>query len=135
MIRNLLAAFVAALVLLTGSLAHARYNDHSIGRWEKLGEKSVRLMGERDSLHVNKGPYTKLRFSVHDRAVNFQRVFVEFGNGERVEIEVRDRIHAGGQSRVIDLPGRARNIKKIIFWYKTAPGNLERAKVTVWARR
>lgn len=133
MFRNFLAAVVAVFTLLAGTAAEAR-ND-KIGRWENLGTKSVRLIGDRDSFHINKGPYTKIRFSVHERAVDFQKVFVEFGNGQRIEIPVRERIYAGGQTRVIDLPGHARNIKKIVFWYKTAPGSFERAKVSIWARR
>ncbi len=133
--RNIFTALVAVFVLLIGTTAHARNDGKSFGRWEQLGSKSVNLLGDRDSLHINRGPYTKLRFSVHQRAVEFQKVFVEFGNGDRIEVPVRERIHAGGQTREIDLPGRARHIKKIVFWYKTAPGSLERAKVTVWARR
>jgi hypothetical protein len=88
-----------------------------------------------DVVSVFIGPYNKLRLSVHKRAVQFSRVFVEFRNGDRIEVPVRERIHAGGQSRVIDLPGRGRYIKKVILWYKTAPGTLERAQVAVWARR
>lgn len=133
MFRQCLIAFITLLTLVFSVPAHA--GSKQLDRWENLGSKSVRLIGDRDSIHVNRGPYTKLRFSVHERAVEFQRVFVEFGNGDRVELAVRERIQAGGQTRVIDLPGQARHIKKIVFWYKTAPGSLDRAKVAVWARR
>ncbi|MBE9609541.1 hypothetical protein [Chitinilyticum piscinae] len=133
MFRKCLIACLTLLSLSLASVAEARNDNH--GRWDNLGSKSVRLIGDRDSIHVNRGPYTKLRFSVHERAVEFQRVFVEFSNGDRIEVPVRDRIHAGGQTRAIDLPGHARHIKKIVFWYKTAPGSLERAKVSVWGRR
>lgn len=136
MIRNLFAMFAAVLMLTLGSGVEARNDKQSIGRWDRLGTTSVRLINERDSIHVsNNTPYKKLKFSVHDRAVEFDRVFVEFGNGERVEVPVRQLIRAGGETREIDLPGRARYIKKIVFYYKTAPGSLERAKVVVWGRR
>lgn len=135
MFRYCFAIFSALALLVSGANANAKLHDKNIGRWEKLGSQSVRLIGDRDSIHVNRGPYTKLRFSVHERAVEFQRVFVVFKNGDRIEVPVRERIHAGGQTRVIDLPGRARHIEKITFWYKTAPGSLQRATVSVWGRR
>lgn len=135
MIRNVFALIAAVMMLTLGSVAQAR-NDNSIGRWDEIGSAKVSLGNERDSIRVNsRTPYSKLRFSVHDRAVEFDRVFVEFGSGQRVEVPVRQRIRAGGQTRVIDLPGKARYIKKIVFYYKTAPGSLKRAKVAVWARR
>ncbi|WP_047393104.1 hypothetical protein [Chitinibacter sp. ZOR0017] len=133
MARALPMWMLSVCLLVFSGWAQAR-GEHG-GNWEKLASKNVGILGDRDSIHVNRGPYNKLRLSVHKRAVQFSRVFVEFRNGDRIEVPVRERIHAGGQSRVIDLPGRGRYIKKVILWYKTAPGTLERAQVAVWARR
>jgi hypothetical protein len=45
-------------------------------------------------------------------------------------------IRAGGESRVIDLRGEARDIRRIEFWYDAETlGRGRRARVEVWGRR
>jgi hypothetical protein len=42
---------------------------------------------------------------------------VNYGNGTKEEVEVRDRIPAGGQTRAIDLRGNDRVINSVEFLY------------------
>lgn len=42
---------------------------------------------------------------------------VHFDNGADTEVEIRDRIRAGGQTRAIDLPGNNRRIDSVEVWY------------------
>src|SRR5262249_6719269 len=65
--------------------------------------------------------------------VEFYRVVVRFGNGTNEEVEVRERIPAGGQTRAIDLRGNDRVINSIEFFYGKAnwrPG--ARPRVTLY---
>jgi hypothetical protein len=49
---------------------------------------------------------------------------------------LRDVIRAGGESRVIDLRGDARDITRIEFWYDAQTlGRGRGARVEVWGRR
>jgi hypothetical protein len=57
--------------------------------------------------------------------IEFQRVVVHFENGADSEVEIRDRIRAGGQTRAIDLPGDNHRIESVEVWY--SQGN--------WGRR
>ena len=70
-----------------------------------------------------------------DRGVEFDRLLVVFRNGQTVEAQIREFIPAGGETRVIDLPGRNRVIARIIMYYTTRPGTLDRAEVEVWGLR
>ena len=61
---------------------------------------------------------------------------VVFENDEHQDIQVRSVVERGGESRVIDLKGNTRRIKRVAFVYKTIPGfNFEKAEVTLWGEK
>ena len=87
--------------------------------------------------HVTKrfGKFTALKIMVKGHDVHFQKVVVHFHNGSKEELTLRDVIPAGGESRVIDLPGKERVIKNIDFWYEAESVGHAGAEVSVWGRR
>ncbi|HUR20331.1 MAG TPA: hypothetical protein VMZ90_05940 [Vicinamibacterales bacterium] len=89
------------------------------GRWELLGSRTVTDRADHDTVKVGgaKGNFTAVRFEVQRRAVNFHRVVIHFRNGDDQKVELRDKIAANGESRVIDIDGRDRVIRSIDFWY------------------
>lgn len=110
-----------------------------IGRWEKLGERTVKFASERDAISCKgKGTFTKLKIHVKDAPVEFGKVLVRYSNGSTQELQVRQVIPAGGETRVIDLRGNQRAIKEVIFYYKSKKGykwgKHKRATVSVWGR-
>jgi len=60
------------------------------------------------------------------------RFTVHFNNGQTQNVEMRDRIPAGGESRVIDLDGKGRFIEKVVFWYDTQNDEVRRSTVELW---
>src|SRR5262245_36321318 len=57
-----------------------------------------------------------------DRApIEFYRVIVHYANGRSEEVDVRQRIPAGGQTRAIDLRGDERAIDSVQFFYLLFP--------------
>ena len=60
---------------------------------------------------------------------------VHFANGDIVDIAIRKVIPAGGETRLIDLPGRNRIIKKVVFWYESTKKNSKRATVRLFGRK
>ena len=61
-----------------------------------------------------------------------QRMVVTYDNGVPDNIDVRQNIPQGGESRVIDLRGTGtRSIRKIDFWYDTKGFLKGKADVTV----
>lgn len=104
--------------------------------WELLGVKKVDYALDRDEVLVTarEGTFTGLKIRVKRSPINLHKIVVHYGNGQVDEIEVRTNIRAGGETRVLDLPGNRRVIQKVVFWYDTK--NLARGKglVELWGR-
>lgn len=112
---------------------------HSMGRWEKLGERTVNYRQDNDVINCShKGTFKSLKLGVKGAPVDFDNITVEFLNGSKQEINVRQYIKAGGETRLIDLRGNNRIIKRITLQYKTLkPGfhHNKKARVEVWGRK
>ncbi|MDF1663327.1 MAG: DUF2541 family protein, partial [Planctomycetota bacterium] len=104
-------------------------------KWELLGSRVADGSVDRDTIKV--GPqttYKKLKFAIADKGINILDLKVHFANGEVKDVKVRAVIRKGGESRVIDLPGNARTIKKVVFIYKTLGKRRGKAKVQLWGK-
>ncbi len=89
---------------------------------------------DRDEIDVlGADSFADIVFKVADAGMRLQHLEVYFENGSKQEIDLRSEIPAGGQSRVIDLNGGERALKKIVFVYKTLPDRTdEKAHVEIW---
>ncbi len=92
-------------------------------KWEYLGKRTVNKTFDRDEIVVTgaKGTFNALKFKVKHRAITLYDMKVHYGNGSVEDIKIRLNIKAGGESRVIDLKGKNRIIKKVVFKYETKP--------------
>jgi len=106
------------------------------GRWQYLGEANVDGNLDHDIIQVGRadGKFRALQIRVERAPIEFQRVIVHYGNGERDELEIRDRIRAGGQTRVLDLRGGERNIASVEFWYGKGNYRSQRPKLRLYGR-
>ncbi len=104
--------------------------------WRLLGQMTVTDSLDHDTLPVTgaRGDFKNLRLKVLDRAVEFRSMKIHFANGEVQDIELRDKIPAGGQSRVIDVSGGDRVIRQIEFWYDAQSLGGKRARVRVYGQ-
>ena len=59
---------------------------------------------------------------------------IHFDNGTTQKVELRFRFAQGSESRVIDLDGGLRYLKKIEFWYETKGFELGKSRVAVWGK-
>ena len=103
------------------------------GSWEVLGSKKVNYRLDRDEITVgaSEGVFTKLKLGVTAGSFNMHKMVVVYGNGERDEIPLRHNFSGRSTSRVIDLEGNRRIIKKVIFWYDSDSTSRRRATLTV----
>lgn len=105
-------------------------------KWEKLGSRKVNMGADHDEIIVSafEGSFTKLKFKVIDAPILVRNVKVVFGNGESKNVKVNRKFPAGAESRVIDLPGNKRVIKKVVMNYTTVAKHKGKAMVIVFGR-
>lgn len=107
------------------------------GTWQHIGTATVGFKTDKDVITVTGADtFRKLKFKVKDAKLEILDIDVIFENEGHQDVEVRSVIERGGESRVIDLKGNTRRIKRIAFVYKTIPGfNFEKAEVTLWGEK
>ena len=127
--RFFLMAAVALFLLST--------NEIQAQRWVLLGERHVSDRIDHDSIPVtaSQGGWTGIKLKVLQAPVRFYNLKVVYGNETVDEIPIRFLIPKGGESRVIDLAGGSRVIKRIEFWYDAKTVGAGGAVVRVWGRR
>ncbi|MGL4333049.1 MAG: hypothetical protein ACRCZQ_02960 [Bacteroidales bacterium] len=133
--RQRILFLLVAVLLGAATMASAQ----QIGRWEKLGERTVKFASERDVISCRgKGTFAKLKIHVNDAPVEFGEVNVKFADGSVQKLNIRQVIPAGGYTRIIDLRGNKRTIKEVVFRYKSKKGykwgKHKRATVSVWGQ-
>ncbi len=102
--------------------------------WIRLGSRSVDFSVDRDTIDVrDESPLSALEFDVADGKLDVYNVRVTFGNGESFSPDTKVHFRGEGRSRVIDLPGAARSVRKVEFWYRTKAGR-GRSAVTLLGR-
>jgi hypothetical protein len=70
------------------------------------------------------------------RLLYMTRMVVTYDNGVPDNINVRQNIRQGGESRVIDLRGAGkRSLRRIDFWYDTLGLVRGKADVTVFGKK
>jgi hypothetical protein len=108
------------------------------GTWRLIGQTHADHAQDHDTIVV-KGPYDnfrRIKFKVTDAPLNMQRMVVIYDNGAPDNIEIRQNIPQGGESRVIDLRGVGkRSLRQIDFWYDTKGFLHGKADVTVFGMK
>ena len=132
LLKNFLRVF--ALLLLTVGMSQTLNAQRD---WLFLGDKHVDGHSDHDKINMGKseGTFRQLKIRVRYAPVVFQRVVVHFGNGADEELEFRDRINAGGETRPLDLRGTDRIIKSVEFWYEKAHWRERTPQVELYGRK
>ena len=122
---------VMAAVLLVLSLSESSFAKG----WEYLGEAHVDGQADHDKIKVGKseGRFRALQLRVDFVAIEFKHVVVHYSNGTSEEVQVKQRIRAGGSTRDIDLAGRDRSVESVEIWYERGNyGRRQRPRVRLF---
>lgn len=119
-------SLAAALAGLALAPATARPTDE----WELLGSRRVSFAAERDVIQVGvrEGLFSAIKIEVAGGHLEMYNIRLTFGSGDTWSPNTRVTFREGSWSRTIDLPGPARVIRKIEFWYRS---RLRRGQATV----
>lgn len=138
--RAMLTALVGLSAVALGSIetlsqGRPRLNRRPRG-WELLGRTSVGFLRDRDAIQVGRddGDFSKIQLRVRNNAVHFDDLKVVYGNGQVDDIPIRSEIRAGGETRVIDLEGGERFIRRVELVYRSRPNFRGQAVVELWGR-
>lgn len=128
--------FLLAFTFFTTTVTAAPTMDVIRPRWEKLGQRNVNHKLDRDEIYVTgkEGRFTALKLKVEKSAINLHKVTIHYHNGRPQELNIRQSLRAGGETRVLDLPGNRRVITKVVFWYDTKGLQKRRGRVELWGR-
>ena len=102
--------------------------------WRFIADKTVAFGVDHDVIVTGNtnDDFRKLKLRVTDGPLKMYDMKVYFDNGDVQDVSIRAQIRQGGESRVIDLDGGLRHIKRIEFWYETKGVRKGRARVAVW---
>ena len=108
---------VVSFILLAAFTASAAQSD----RWESLGQREVDFKNDHDQIDVGRseGRFKQLEFRVKNAPIEVSNMIVTFTNDKTFKPNLRHKFTAGSGSRIIDLPGERRTIKRIDFNYKS----------------
>jgi hypothetical protein len=127
--RYMALAIIALVFLVSGSARGAT-------SWERLGSRDVDFKGDRDTIEVGRseGRFRQLQIRVKDAPIEISNMVVTFTNDQKFSPDLRHRFNEGTGSRVIDLPGERRAIRRIDFRYKSINRREGKGRVEVYGR-
>ncbi len=127
---NRLASFMVVMLLISAAVVQA-------GEWKKLGARNVKHRTERDVILVGakEGTFKAIKLKVKKSGIHLLDMKVHFMNGDVTDVKIRNFIPAGGETRVIDLPGVNRRIEKVVFWYKSLKKKDKEARIRLWGKQ
>ncbi|MGE5656917.1 MAG: hypothetical protein ACM37W_09900 [Actinomycetota bacterium] len=128
--RTIVISLLAFQLSFLGTIGPALANG-----WEFLGERSVRLVTERDVIPVNsKKEYARLKLKVKETGIEIFSMTVTLRSGPTINIPLRQYIGKNKESRAIALPGSGRAIRYVTLIYRSRLGSTERATVKLYGK-
>jgi hypothetical protein len=92
--------------------------------WHKIGETTADFKAEKDEIVVlGADRFKSIKIKVTDAPIHIADLEVYYESGDNEAISLKSDFKAGGESRVIDLKGNSRNLKKVVFVYNTVPNS------------
>ena len=122
--------------ILSFSFTDIHKRNFQVGDWVILGQRVVNFSVDHDEILVTakRGTFKKIKFKVVGSPVYVHNFKVIYGNGSSENFVINRHFKAGHESRVIDLKGYDRIIKKININYKTVRIGDGKAKVIVFGK-
>ncbi len=102
--------------------------------WHRIGETTVDFQKESDEILVmGADRFASIKFKVEDAPIDLISMEVFYESGDTQVVNINMPIKKKGESRTIDLKGGERDLKKIVFVYKTLANRKDtKASVEVW---
>ncbi|MFZ4747513.1 MAG: hypothetical protein ACOYLK_11560 [Sphingomonas sp.] len=135
MLHTVMRAAVACCLLSV--LGTSAAGAQTVGKWEKLGERQIDVSRDRDTIQVGRddGTFRQIKLNVKRNAITVERLTVVYANGANDDIPMGYVIHPATDSRVIDLKGSSRYIRRVEMVLRTVRNGRGKAVVALWGRK
>lgn len=135
--KNLLLSGFLLISFYSLSISDAASNVSTVNQaWERLGSRTVTMTADHDEIVVtaNEGIFTAIQLRIAKAPIHLLNINIIFGNGDNENVVFDQTFEAGSQTRVIDLVGNKRIIRKVNLNYRSAPTQKGRAIVSLWGK-
>ena len=134
--KKIISLGLILTVILSFSFTDIHKRNFQVGYWVILGQRVVNFSVDHDEILVTakRGTFKKIKFKVVGSPVYVHNFKVIYGNGSSENFVINRHFKAGHESRVIDLKGYDRIIKKININYKTVRIGNGKVKVIVFGK-
>ena len=102
--------------------------------WHMIGESIAKFTKESDEVMIRgSDKFACVKFKIIDAPIDLASIVLYFDNDENQKNIIGMPIKLEGESRIIDLQGGERDIKKVVFIYKTLPNIKDmNACIEIW---
>jgi hypothetical protein len=125
---------VAGMLVLLGFAALAQKPAIVTGDekgWYQIGKVSASFKSERESIVVmGKDEFETIKLRVEYAPINIERMQVYFEGGKVQDINVKQPLKAGEETKEFELEAENKEIDKVVFYYHTV-GNAEGERAAV----
>jgi hypothetical protein len=105
--------------------------------WHKIGETTASMKSEKDEIAVmGADKFKAIMLKVTDASVHIASLVVYYEGGDAQNINVASDMKAGQESKVFELKGGTREIKRVGFVYKSLPNsNNDKAHIELYGMK
>jgi hypothetical protein len=105
--------------------------------WQFLAATWVNYGVDHDAIVFGdlRDDFRQIKLRITDAPLHMYDMKIYFDNGEVQDVSLKARFRQGDESRVIDLNGGLRHLRRIEFWYETKGARRGKARVAVWGKR
>lgn len=117
--------------MVLASSCRTRIVDVDPENWEFLGKREVNFIKDTDIIRVtgSEGTFRRLMFTVQESSLEMFDITIVFGDGQTYSPPSKLNFRQGNRSRIIDLPGKRRVIRRVTFKYRST--RLRTGKATI----
>jgi len=137
-IKSGLILTTSLLLSLTGfSQKGKKVNNAKPKTWEKIAEKTVDFIRDRDEIKVNgTHNYAFIKIVVTDAPIYLNNLVIGFETGNDQTVEIKQAIKSPGETKTFKVFEPVRKIKRIFLVYSTLPNAMDkRAHLEVYGSK
>jgi hypothetical protein len=125
------------LCLFAFSISNCMSQNPARAEWRFIADKWINYGVDRDAIVFGdlKDDFRQIKLRITDAPLRMYDMKIYFDNGDVQDIALKSLFKQGDESRVIDLKGGMRHLRKIEFWYETQGVRKGKARIAVWGIR